>query len=307
MRVLIMGAGGVGGYLGARLASQGMDVGFVARGAHLAAMRRRGLILRGVEPLTLMDVHCDDNPRAWGPADVVLFCVKLYDTASAVAALAPAVASDTIIITLQNGINSVADLQALLPATHVMGGAAYFPANITAPGEVTYLGKIASKPHFAFGDMGTGVSSRAQTIAEAFNAAGLEVQVSDDTERMLWEKFLLIAGTSAATALTRQPMGPVRMDDDMRWLLREAIQETRNVALASGVTLADTVVDDVMDTLAGNPADGKSSQLVDLENGRRLELLGLSGAVVERGQTLGIETPVHRTVLAALKPFIDGA
>ena len=300
-----MGAGGVGGFIGAKLALAGNDVAFIARGAHLDALKRNGLELGGIEPAHLTNVVAAERPDAFEPPDLIAFCVKLYDTHVAAELLKPVISPQTVVLTLQNGIESSATLAGHFGANQVLGGAAYFPANITAPGTVTYLGKIADKPHVAFGEPGGGASARANQIASVFREAGLVVEVAQDTERMLWEKFLLIAGTSAATSLCRMAIGGVRSDPDRRWLLRSAVAEARDVASACGIELGNDVVDTVVAALDGNPADGKSSQLVDLENGKRLELEGLSGAVVRLGQAHNVATPVHRTVYAALKAFAN--
>jgi 2-dehydropantoate 2-reductase len=307
MKIMVMGAGGVGGYLGAKLAAAGLDVSFVARGAHLHVLRSEGIKICGRESLHMADVSAASDPRALGIADLIVFTVKLYDTAAAAELIYPVVGPNTAVLTLQNGIDCVPDLMAHFGAGTVLGGAAYFPANLTAPGVITYLGKIESKPHIAFGEPGAGTSQRVGDFLALCREAGISAEASDDTDRMLWEKFLLIAGSSATTALCRSVVGKVRSDPDLRWLLRESIAEAHRVALASGVALSENAVEDVLATLDGNPHDGKSSQLVDLLNGRRLELDGLSGAVIRRGESLGVPTPVHRTVYAALKPFIDGA
>jgi 2-dehydropantoate 2-reductase len=306
MKVAIMGTGGVGGYLGARVAKGGADVHFVARGAHLAAMKNDGLRVRGVESITLPSVNASDDPRDIGLVDAVLFCVKLYDTQAAAKLVAPLVGENTMVLTLQNGINSVPELSKILGAQHILGGAAYFPASLTGPGEITYLGKIAARPHVAFGEPGGGASDRVEQLAATLRTGSVEVDVSADTDRLLWEKFLLIAGTSAATALTRSTMGVVRSDPDMRWLLHEAVAEAERVGRACGVDFVSDITNATMAVFDTNPADGKASMLVDLENGRRLELDGLSGTVVKLGQKHGIPTPVHRTVCAALKPFVNG-
>lgn len=302
-----MGAGGVGGFLGAKLALAGNDVTFVARGAHLQALQLKGLELRGVEPASVPEIHATDQPGNLVSPELILFCVKLYDTDTAAALLKPIAGPETTVLTLQNGIESSTALAAHFGPERILGGAAYFPANITAPGVVTYLGKIADKPHIAFGEPGAGSSTRAEKIATVLREAGLVADVATDTERLLWEKFLLIAGTSAATSLCRMSIGGVRDDPDRRWLLRSAVVEAHEVATACGIVLDDGVVDAVIAALDGNPADGKSSQLVDLENGKRLELEGLSGAIVRRGLEHGVPTPVHRTVYAALKQFVNPA
>lgn len=296
-----MGTGGVGGFLGARLALAGNDVTFVARGEHLRALQRKGLKVDGVKPAFVPGVLATDAPEGTGIPELILFCVKLYDSDDAATVLKPVVGPDTTILTLQNGVESSATLAGHFNEQQILAGAAYFPANITAPGVITYLGKIAEKPHVAFGEPGAGPSARAEQIADTFREANLAAEVAQDTERMLWEKFLLIAGTSAATTLCRMPIGGIREDADRRWLLRTAIEEAHDVAVAAGVQLDADIVDTVVATLDGNPVDGKSSQLVDLENGKRLELDGLSGAIVRRGLEYGVPTPVHRTVYAALK------
>ena len=306
MNVMVMGAGGVGGYLGAKLAHAGAAVSFIARGAHLAQMRSYGLRVEGSESIHVREFQAADNVGELPAPDLVLFCVKLYDTVDAAKLIAPVLSERTAVLTLQNGIDSVPDLQRLLGVRQVLGGAAFFPANISAPGVVRYLGKIESKPHIEFGEPGAGPSERVSAIASVLLQAGLTVEVCSDTNRMLWEKFLLIAGTSAATTLSRSAIGVIRDDADLRWLLRASIDEAYRVGCAAGVRLADDAVAQVVRTLNGNPDDAKASQLVDLENGRCLELDGLSGAIVRHGQMLGVDTPIHRCVYAALKPFMHG-
>ncbi len=306
MKIAIMGAGGVGGYLGGKLAAAGGDVTFIARGAHLQAIRKQGLRICGVENMHLPKVRASDTPAEIGIVDTVLFCVKLYDTESATKAIAPIIAPNTTVLTLQNGIESVRDIGSVIGSKAMLGGAAYFPASITAPGEVTFNGKIAACPHVAFGEPGGGDSSRVQELLSVFRAAGVDADGCADTDLMLWEKFLLIAGTSAATAVTRCNIGTVRSDPDMRWLLRESVAEAERVGARAGVVFGADVVDQVVATIDTNPANGKASQLVDLENGRRLELEWFSGAIVRLGKELEVPTPVHATIYAALKPFRDG-
>ena len=307
MRIAIMGSGGMGGYLGARLAAAGNDVTFIARGAHLAAMREGGLRVRGAEEITVEPVKATDDPGAIGAVDLVLFSVKLYDTDDAAAAIVPLMGEETCVLTVQNGIESAPRIAAQAGTGRVLGGAAYFPANISAPGEITFVGRMADHPHLVFGESGAGDSPRARSIAATFAAAGIDCRICDDTELMLWEKFCLIAGTSATTALCRQTVGVVRSDADMRWLLAESVAEAARVGRCLGIALKEGLEAEILGFLDGNPAGGKASQLVDLERGRRLELEGLSGAVVRLGREAGVPTPVHATVYAALKPFVDGA
>jgi 2-dehydropantoate 2-reductase len=307
VRIAIMGAGGIGGYLGAKLAAGGQDVSFIARGAHLSALRESGLRVSGAQSLRLPRVHATDDPREVGAVDLVLFCVKLYDTDAAAAGLAPLMGPDTCVLTVQNGIASAACIARAIGAGRVLAGAAYFPANIAAPGAIAYLGCIAGKPQLAFGEPGAGTSARAGIIAGMFEAAGVSARVCANTELMLWEKFCLVAATSATTALARQPIGVVREDADLRWMLAEAVAEAARVGRRVGVALPEDLEARVLRAIDGNPPHGKASQLIDLERGRRLELDGLSGAIVRLGRELDEPTPVHATVYAALKPYIDGA
>lgn len=306
MKIAVMGAGGMGGWLGAKLAAAGNEVGFIARGAHLEAMRTNGLTVSGAESLRLTDIAATDKPDDIGPVDVILFCVKLYDTESAASALVPLLGPKTFVVTVQNGVESADRIGQIIGNGKTLAGAAYFPANIAAPGEIIYVGRIQGKPHIAFGEPGNGPSERAHEFAGICRAAGIDTDVFDDTESMIWEKFCLIAGTSAATALTRQTVGMVRSDPDMRWMLSEAIAEAARVGRKLGIALPDEVESKTLAFIDNNPPNGKSSQLIDLERGRRLELEGLSGVVIRLGRQTGVPTPVHCTVYAALKPFMDG-
>jgi 2-dehydropantoate 2-reductase len=301
-----MGAGGVGGYLGAKLARGGHDVALIARGAHLEALRRHGLRISGAESLEVPGLLATDRPVDIGPVDAVLFCVKLYDTEAAARLLRPLLGEGGLVATVQNGVESAARIAAVIGPGRTLAGAAYFPANIAAPGEIAWLGRMQGRPLVGCGEPGGGPSPRARAFAQACNEAGVEAEVFDDTERMLWEKFCLIAGSSAATSLTRQPIGPVCSDPDARWVLAQAVGEAAAVGRACGVALAEDIEQRVLGFLASGPANGKSSQLVDLERGRRLELEWLSGTVARLGREHGIPTPIHRAVYAALKPYASG-
>ena len=306
MKIAVMGAGGMGGWLGARLATSNNDVSFIARGAHLAAMQDHGLKISGADSIYLPDVFATDTPHQIGTVDVVLFCVKLYDTEQAAKAIRPLLGPETVVLTVQNGVDSAQRISAQIGDGHTLSGAAYFPAHIAAPGQIEYVGRIGGKPHIAFGEPGAGVSDRVQALSRQCQDAGIETEVFTDTESSIWEKFCLVAATSATTALTRQCVGVVRSDPHMRWMLKQAIAEASAVGRESGVRLRPDLDSRTLASIDQNPADGKASQLIDLERGRRLELDGLSGRVVKLGKKLGVPTPVHSTVYAALKPYIDG-
>ena len=306
MKIAVMGAGGVGGFLGGKLAFGGRDVVFVARGKHLEALRSYGLRVVGAEEFIVSPVIVSDDPQAFGQVDVVLFCVKLYDTESAAAQLKPMLADHTVVVTLQNGVESQQRIGSVIGEQKVLSGAAYFPASINVPGEIVFKGSIPGKPLVEVGE-GQGDSSRpAEQLIEEFQKAGVTAALSNDASLMLWEKFCWIAGVSGVTAATRQPIGIVRADPDMRALFVDCVRECAAVGRGSGVPLDLALEERLMGLLETNPAEGKSSLLVDLERGRPLELDGLSGAVHRLGGKYHVATPVTSAIYAALKPFRAG-
>lgn len=306
MRIAVLGAGGMGGWLGARLAAAGIEVVFIARGEHLRAMQANGIEICGAERLHLASVVATDNTQEIGPVDAVLFCVKIYDTQAVANMLPPLMGPDTYVITIQNGVESAHQISAVIGKGRTLAGAAYFPANIAGPGKIEYIGRIGDRPHIVFGEPCQGFSERARAFARLCRSAKIDARVADNTEMMIWEKFCLVAATSAATAITRQTVGKVRKDPDLRWLLQQAISEAAQTARRLGVNLDQNLEKRTLESIDKNPPGGKASQLIDLERGRKLELEGLSGAVLRLGRQVGVATPVHATVYAALKPFKDG-
>ena len=303
MKIAVMGAGGVGGFLGGKLAFGGREVVFVARGKHLDALRTQGLRVVGAEQFAVSPVNVSDKTQAFGKVDLILFCVKLYDTESAAAQLEPMLADHTVVVTLQNGVESQQRIGNVIGEERVVSGAAYFPASIKAPGEIVFKGPIPGKPLVEVGEgQGNSRLLAAQLIQE-FQAAGVTAALNKDASLMLWEKFCWIAGVSGVTAVTRQPIGIVRIDPDMRALFVNCVHGCAAVGRAAGVTLDLALEERLMGLLESNPAEGKSSLLVDLERGRPLELDGLSGAVHRLGQKYHVATPVTSSVYAALKSF----
>ena len=256
MRIAIMGAGGVGGFLGGKLAFGGRDVVFVARGNHLEALRTQGLRVVGAEEFTVSPVTVSDQTQALGQVDLVLFCVKLYDTETAAAQLEPMLADHTIVVTLQNGVESQQRIGSVIGEERVLSGVAYFPASINMPGEIVFKGPIAGKPLVEVGE-GQGDSSRlAEQLIEEFRKAGVTAALSENASLMLWEKFCWIAGVSGVTAATRQPIGIVRADPDMRSLFVDCVRECAAVGRAAGVPLDLALEERVMGLLETNPAEG---------------------------------------------------
>jgi 2-dehydropantoate 2-reductase len=305
MRIAIMGSGGVGGYVGGRLAASGQEVAFIARGAHLAALRARGLkIESALGDLALSPVEATDEPAAIGPVELVIFAVKLYDTESAAEAARPLVGPATGVVTLQNGVDSVAVLSSVLGAGHVIGGVAHIASTIAAPGLIRHTGTLA---RLQVGELEGGHSERVAALSEALDRAGVDHQVSDDIERDIWAKMVFLATFSGLTALTRLPIGPIREDPETRALYEAGLTEALAVAHARGIALPADFVARTLTRTDQLPAAMKSSLLHDLENGRRLELPWLSGAIVRMGAELGIATPIHGFIATALKLHAEGA
>ena len=305
MRIVIMGAGGVGGYFGAHLAKAGHDVAFIARGAHLEAMRRGGLRLEGGRgDIVLPTVTASDDPAAVdGPADIVLFAVKLYDTEAAAERLRPIVGPETLVISLQNGVDGPDRIAGVLGPNTVLGGAAYVSALITEPGTVRYTSDMS---RIVFGALDGTESPRAERFAEHGRAAGFEAEVSDDIRSTLWEKFVLLATNSALTTVLRKPAGEIYHDPELAGIAAEMMREVAALARAEGITVADDVVERALALTRSFPPGMYASMYHDLARGRRLEAESLSGLVSRRGRALGVAVPLHTMAWAALKPWTAG-
>jgi len=305
MRIVVMGAGGVGGYFGARLADGGHDVAFVARGRHLAAIRERGLVVRS----SLGDVHlvhpvATDDPSSLPPADVVLFAVKLWDTEAAAAQVAPLLARDGVIVPFQNGVESIERIAAVVGPERVMGGTAHIAATIGEPGLIVHTGTMA---RLRFGAVLPAQQPAADALAAACKSAGVDGEAVNDVRQLLWQKFVFLAAFSGTTAVARQPIGVVRADPDLRAVLEAAMREAWTVGRAGGIALADDFVAQQMQFADGLPAEMRSSMLNDLVAGNRLEAPWLAGAVVRMAAELHVAVPVNSTLYAVLKPWCAGS
>ena len=297
MRVAVLGSGGIGGYYGALLTRGGHNVTFIARGEHLEAMRRRGLTVRTAEGESTIPVIAVADTGSIGPVDLVLFCVKSYDTEPASRALKPLMAGNTAVLTLQNGVDNVVAIADIVGAAAVLPGTVYVALQLAGPGVVLRTG---GEGKIVFGELSGAVTERVQRIASAFEQSRIPHQVSTDINRVLWEKFLFIAGVGGVTALARSGIGPLLAGAESRLLLTTACEEITAIALGEGVPLPADAVDRVIQQAAALPPQWRSSMARDLEDGRRLEVEALSGAVVRRGLKLGVPTPIHRTIAACL-------
>ena len=304
LKIAVMGAGAVGGYYGARLADSGTDVTFIARGAHLRAIRENGLQVRSpLGDVTIDPAKATDDPGKVGPVDIVLLMVKLYDVAAAAERIRPMLEPETGVVALQNGVDAPDILGNAIGREHVLAGSVYIPAMIEEPGVIVHGGNFAKA---VFGELDGDRSDRAEALLRAFRDAGVDAEITDDVESTLWTKFVLLSAVSATNAITRGPTRPVLQDPDMRRMFTDALRETEAVARARGVTLDPDIVARQLGMAEAFPADVKASLLQDLEAGKRLEVEYLSGTVSRLGAEHGVATPVHSTIYAALKPFMNG-
>jgi 2-dehydropantoate 2-reductase len=303
MRIAAMGAGGVGGYFGARLQQAGHEVVFFARGKHLAAIRADGLTIESPQGSAKLQVKVFENPAEAGPVDAVMFAVKLWDTETAAAQIKPIIGKNTVVIPFQNGVESTDMLKSVLPAAAVMGGTAYIATRIRAPGVIEHTGQMV---RLQFGPLISSQHRAADAFLAACRQASLNAELCDDIVRVNWEKFVFLVGLSSATAVTRSPLGTVRGDADMRWLFGEAMRETWRLARARGIALPDDFVESRLAFAETLHTEMRASLLHDLEAGNRLEAPWLCGAVARMSAQAGLDAPVNRSVFAALKPYVNG-
>ena len=304
MKIAVMGTGGVGGYFGGMLAKAGHDVTFIARGPHLAAIRENGLRVETVHGDFTVHAPATDDPGEVGPVDLVLFCVKTYHTDEAGRAIAPLVGDDTLILSLQNGVDNEEKLAALYGQEHVLGGVCYISAAIATPGVIR---QVSGPRSIVFGELDGSITPRAQRVLQAFTDAGIDATLSEDVQKALWTKFLFICAFSGVASVARAPVGELLAIPETRELLREAMAEVAAVARARGITLDADIVERMISFAEGFTPETKPSMLVDLERGNRLENDALSGTVARLGAELGVPTPVHRVIYAALKPADERA
>jgi 2-dehydropantoate 2-reductase len=294
MKIAVMGSGGVGGYFGARLAAGGADVHFVARGAHLEAMRSQGLTIEGgPSPLHLADVRATSDPSSIGTADFVLIAVKLWDTAAAIAQVAPIVGPQTTVISFQNGVLKDKYLSDAFGAARVMGGVGYIASTIDRPGVIRQTGPLQ---RLLFGELDAATSERGERLLQACLKGGIAAQLSPDIRREIWQKFVFLVGLSGTTTTIRQPMGPIRENAQTRAFLLDVMREVVAVARAHGVDLPADYAEQRL-ALADDVAyDMTSSMYHDLVRGNPLEVRWLSGGVVELGKAAGVPTPLNRAI-----------
>jgi 2-dehydropantoate 2-reductase len=304
MRIAVIGAGGIGGIYGAALAKAGAQVTFVARGAHLAAMRENGLRVEGDRGETVVrPAQATDDIASIGPVDFVLSCVKLWDVESSGAQLRAIVGPDTGVVPLQNGVDAHDRLVPILGREAVMGGTAFVTGSIIAPGVVRQTGTYCQ---MTFGELDRQPRGRGERLRALCAAAGIDGILSPDIMVPLWQKFLVLVPLANVNALTRLPLGAYRADPDTWSLLEASLRETEAVGRAEGVALPTDAFRHALDTIGSMPDHHMTSMGNDLLRGNRLELPWFAGKVVELGRKHGIPTPINDFVYAALKLYANG-
>ncbi|MGE5642699.1 MAG: ketopantoate reductase family protein [Byssovorax cruenta] len=300
MKILIMGTGGVGGYYGGLLAQQGNEVTFIARGAHLYALRHEGLKVRSVHgDFSLSAVNATDDPANIGPVDLILFTVKTYNTDDAAQAIRPAVGEQTVVMSLQNGIDAAERIGRVVGMEHLVGGATWLSSAVEAPGVIKQISQFR---RIVFGELGGGTSERIQSIQKVLESTDITVETSENIQKVLWTKFVFISAVSSFGSLTRLPMGDYRSVPETRVLLSYIMQEVAAVAHAQGVLLDPDVVQKSLDFIDNSAPHIKPSMQLDVESGHRTELESMVGVIGRKGHELGIPTPVADFVYASLLP-----
>jgi len=309
MNIAIVGSGAVGGYYGARLSLSGQKVSFLARGGHLKAVRERGLMIWSPLGDFTVRAQAEDDPARIGPVDLVMLATKTYDNATALPLLKPLMGPATVVMTLQNGVDSVDEVAAVVGAAHVLGGPTYIATALSLPGLIEQTGthrRIVFGE--AFGDRSR-VSDRVQRIAEVLLKADIQAEPVADAREPLWEKFIYLAPFAAFTGAARLPIGPLWADPMIREQFLGAVGEVESVARAEGVALRDheALMAYVVKYVEVLPPTTRSSLLIDLQMGKRIEVESLPGSVVRRGRAVGVPTPIMAGLYAALKPWANGA
>ena len=301
MRIAIFGAGGAGGYFGARLARAGEEVIFIARGKHLQAIRRHGLrVATPSGEIVICPAQATDDPAEVGTVDVIIVGVKAEQVIDAAQAIGSMIGPDTCVLPLQNGVDAPSQLAELLGVQHVLGGLCGTLSWVTGPGQIRSIGDI----HFVkFGELDNRSSERTERLRQAFDRAGVTVQVPANIHQALWEKFLFVVSVGGVGAITRAPIEVIRTLPEIRRMLERCMQEIHSVARARQIPIADTHVAKTLAFVDSLPSDGTTSLQRDIADGKPSELEAWNGAVVRLGKEVGIATPLHEFIYHSLLPL----
>lgn len=300
MRIMIMGSGGVGAYYGGLLAQQGNDVTFIARGAHLQALRANGLQVKSVHgDFHIVPVKATDTPAEAGVVDLILFCVKTYNTDDAVKTIQPAIGAQTVVMSLQNGVDAPERIGKIVGMEHVLGGVTHISSALEAPGVVKQVSQFR---RIAFGEQDGSISPRVQSIDEVLRSTGITVEITRDIRKVLWTKLVFISAASGLGSLTRLPMGDYRSVPETRMMIVNLMREVEATAHAQGITLDADVVEKSLKFMDDAAPHIKASMQLDVEASRRTELESMIGVIGRQGHELGVPTPVADMVYASLLP-----
>jgi 2-dehydropantoate 2-reductase len=299
MKIAVLGVGGVGGYLGSRLAAAGGDVRLIARGAHLEAIRRDGLTIEGPGGPESLRLPATADPAEIGPVDHVLFCVKSYDTVAAAERLAPLIGEGTAVLSLQNGVDNEAKIAAVVGADHVLGGAAYIFAELAAPGVIR-----SGPARIVVGELDPGPpSERVSRLVELVRAGGVGAEAAADVRVAKWEKYVLLVAFASVSAATQLPLGDIRRAPAAVEMLRAGMVEAWSVGRALGIPLADDLVDRQFERVMAQADDEGTSLRHDLLDGHRMEVEALQGTLSRLGRETGVPTPWTDAAYAILQPW----
>jgi 2-dehydropantoate 2-reductase len=307
MRFAILGSGAVGGYFGAKLANAGQDVTFIARGAHLDAIRSKGLAVQSAKlgDFVVRAAAESDTSRI-GPVDVAIVSVKAYDNATALPMLKPLLGPETVVLTLQNGVDSVDEVAAVAGERHVLGGTTYVATALEAPGLIVQTGVHRS---IIFGEVFTDtsrVTSRVRAIADALASADIQVNAVADARVPIWDKYVYLVAFSGFTGASRLPIGEIWKYPHVEEMFYACSREIAAIAAAEGVTISPTRFETLQEYMTNLPPSTRSSLLIDLEQGKRIEVEALQGAAVRRAAKHGVPVPIVSTLYALLKPWANG-
>src|SRR5262245_21479246 len=307
MHFVFLGAGGVGGFYAALLARSGCDVSVIARGAHLDAIRKDGLrvLSTAVGDFTAR-VGAESDPTNIGVPDTVIVGIKTYDNPTALPLLKPLVGPATTVLTIQNGVESAEQVAAVVGARATIAGATYIATAIDAPGVIKQTGSHRRVVFGEFFGATDSISDRVRQIESLMKAADIDAQAVADARPAIWEKFIYMAPFAAFTGASRLPLGPIWSDADSRKAFLQAVTEVEAVARASGAKVPSELAEKVEQYVGAIPPTTRSSLLIDLSQGRRIEVESLLGAVVRRGRALGVQTPMMEALYAVLKPHANG-
>ena len=304
MRIAVMGAGAVGGYFGGQLARAGNDVTLIARGAHLDAIRTRGLTVKSHWGDFNVKVNATDDTTQVGEVEVTILSVKTYQNAVAIPALIPMLGDGSCVLTLQNGVTTFQEVADAVGRERVLSGAAYIETRVESPGVISQEGEVV---RIVFGEIGGEETDRARHLLDAFKTAGIEAQLSRDVMVDLWTKFLFIATMAGVSTAARAPMSRLLALDASRETILACMREVEAVGRTQGIGLDPDVVDRTMQYMDAEAESLQASMHTDLDTGRPLELEALNGTVVRLGREAGVPTPVNDTLYSVLLPHREGS